>query len=103
MDDFLYVDIFRGRGDFAGDEDLAMPAANFDGDARFRIFREIGVEYGVRNLVAEFVGMTGRDALGGAISCYTLGSCVSIHDPSIAWISTKVIKKRRKWYIIYSK
>lgn len=62
MDDFLDVDIFRGRGDFAGDEDLAMSAANFDGDARFRVFREISIEDGVGNLVTEFVGMTGRDA-----------------------------------------
>ncbi len=76
VDDSRNINILCTRSNFAGDEDLAMPAADLNRDARIRILLEIGVEYGIRNLVAELVGVFRRDAFGGAISNHISSSCL---------------------------
>ena len=48
-------------GDLAANDDLARRSEDLHGDAGIGILPEMGVQNGVRHLIAELVGMTGAD------------------------------------------
>src|SRR5208337_349015 len=54
--DLLKVDVSFG-GDFSGDDDEAGRGESFASDAADGILGEAGVEYGIGNLVGDFIGM----------------------------------------------
>ena len=52
------------RGDLAGTDDEAGLDHGFDRDSGFRVLVEVGVQQGIADLVADFVGMTFGHRLG---------------------------------------
>ena len=52
---------FRLGGNLAANDNLARRGEDLHGDAGIGILPEMGVQNGVRHLIAEFVGMTGTD------------------------------------------
>ena len=63
-DDGVVIELRLG-GDFAAhDDDIAL-GVGLAGDAAVRVLREAGVEDGVGNGVANFVGMAFANGLGG--------------------------------------
>ncbi len=62
--DRLVIDLRRAR-DFAHHQRESGIATRLQRHARHRILRQQRVQYAVRNLVADLVGMTFRDALAG--------------------------------------
>ena len=59
----LELDVRLG-GDFSGDDDQSGGGQGFASHAAGRIFRQAGVEDGVRNLVGNFIGMALSHRLG---------------------------------------
>ena len=62
--DFLPVDFGMG-GDFAGNDDKVGRGQRFTGNTAVGILHQTGIENGIRDLIADLIGMSFRNGFRG--------------------------------------